>query len=74
MFPCEKSVDPASVGMDAKKVDGVIKLFKKQRANGAFPGGQLVLRAPRDPASSRGRSPGRPPRPARCRPRRTGRR
>ena len=44
MFPFEKVVEPESVGMDANKVDAVIELFKKQHANGAFPGGQLVLR------------------------------
>jgi len=30
--------------MDATKANGVIELFKKQCANGSFPGGQLVLR------------------------------
>jgi len=44
MFPFEKTVEPASVGMDVTKVDSVIELFKKQCANGSFPGGQLVLR------------------------------
>ena len=43
-FPFEKIAEPASVGMDTKKVGGVIALFEKQRSNGAFPGGQLVLR------------------------------
>lgn len=44
MFPFEKIVEPASVEMDVTKVNSVIELFKKQRANGSFPGGQLVLR------------------------------
>ena len=43
-YPFEKKVGPETVGMDAKKIDGVIELFRKQRSNSAFPGGQLVLR------------------------------
>ena len=42
--PIEKTVEPESAGMDAKKVGGVIELFNKQYSSGAFPGGQLVLR------------------------------
>lgn len=44
MSPFEKVVEPRSVGMDARKVSSIIKLFRKQQANCVFPGGQLVLR------------------------------
>jgi len=44
MFPFEEIVEPASIGMKASKLDSVIERFKQQYANGAFPGGQLVVR------------------------------
>lgn len=43
-FPYESPVTPASVGIDADKLTGVITLFKKQQSSGAFPGGQFVAR------------------------------
>jgi CubicO group peptidase (beta-lactamase class C family) len=43
-FPFEEIVEPESIGMDAGKLNDVISRFKRQHANGAFPGGQLVVR------------------------------
>lgn len=43
-FPYENAVEPASVGMDARKLASVVERFRRQSASGAFPGGQLVVR------------------------------
>lgn len=37
-------VDPLSVNMNPKKLQKVIALFHQQQADGAFPGGQMVVR------------------------------
>lgn len=44
MFPFEEIAESASTGMKALKLESVIERFKQQHANGAFPGGQLVVR------------------------------
>jgi CubicO group peptidase (beta-lactamase class C family) len=36
--------DVARAGMDPRRVSGVIERFRRQQANGVFPGGQLVVR------------------------------
>ncbi len=43
-FPYEHPVDSASVKIDKRKLDKVVSQFKGQQKQGAFPGGQLVLR------------------------------
>lgn len=40
----QNTVEPESVDMDSKKIERVIKRFRKQQANNRFPGGQLVVR------------------------------
>jgi CubicO group peptidase (beta-lactamase class C family) len=43
-YPYENPVEPASVNMDAGKLDKVVSRFRSQQTAGEFPGGQLVLR------------------------------
>ena len=43
-FPFEKNVQPDSVEMDARSVNNVVERFKQQYLDGAFPGGQFVVR------------------------------
>jgi CubicO group peptidase (beta-lactamase class C family) len=43
-FPYENPVEPESVGVDGRKLNKVVALFRKQQSEGAFPGGQLVAR------------------------------
>ena len=43
-FPYENPVEPESVGVDGRKLEKVVALFRKQQSAGAFPGGQLVAR------------------------------
>ena len=43
-YPYAQAVDPVSVQMNPKKLGKVIALFKKQQSNGAFQGGQMVVR------------------------------
>lgn len=44
MFPYEEPVDPADAGVNNRKLDHAVSLFRRQHACGAFPGGQLVVR------------------------------
>jgi CubicO group peptidase (beta-lactamase class C family) len=43
-FPYENPVEPETVGVDRRKLQEVVALFRRQQSEGAFPGGQLVLR------------------------------
>jgi CubicO group peptidase (beta-lactamase class C family) len=43
-FPHEPLVAPASVGMDEARLERALALFRSQQAQGAFPGGQFVVR------------------------------
>jgi len=43
-FPYDHAVDPATVGMNARKLARVVDKFRQQQLAGAFPGGQLVVR------------------------------
>ncbi len=43
-FPHEQVSDPATLGMDAHKLAGIVDSFRQQQRSGAFPGGQLVVR------------------------------
>jgi CubicO group peptidase (beta-lactamase class C family) len=43
-YPYEDPVDPESVGVDGRRLEKVVALFRKQQSQGAFPGGQFVAR------------------------------
>ena len=43
-FPHEPLAPPPSVGMEAARLERALALFREQQAQGAFPGGQLVVR------------------------------
>lgn len=44
VFPHDPLESPASVGMEAARLERALALFRAQQARGAFPGGQLVVR------------------------------
>ncbi len=43
-FPYETPVAAVDVGMDGRRLENVAAVFRRQQADGAFPGGQLVVR------------------------------
>lgn len=43
-FLYENPIDPGSAGIDGRKLEKVVGLFRRQQESGTFPGGQFVLR------------------------------
>ena len=43
-YPYDEVTEPVSVGIDERLLNQVVQEFKRQQADGVFPGSQLVVR------------------------------
>lgn len=43
-FPYDQLVDPASLNVDARRLNRAVEAFRRQQSAGAFPGGQFIVR------------------------------